>query len=175
MSNKIQYDISERVVDETTSRRKWLARARQEGYEKDMLLLFAKYDRLIRLATSDKERADIAKLGVLEVYKLMGSGGKLYVDGQLVYNDDNFESLRNVMSNENKKFMGDVDWFNPKKGFGFIKWNKDGVQQKDMFVHFSDIQCEGFKTLYAGQKVSFEVGANYDGDPKAINVEILKN
>ncbi len=79
------------------------------------------------------------------------------------------------MSNENKKFMGDVDWFNPKKGFGFIKWNKDGVQQKDMFVHFSDIQCEGFKTLYAGQKVSFEVGANYDGDPKAINVEILKN
>ncbi len=88
MSNKIQYDISERVVDETTSRRKWLARARQEGYEKDMLLLFAKYDRLIRLATSDKERADIAKLGVLEVYKLMGSGGKLYVDGQLVYNDE---------------------------------------------------------------------------------------
>lgn len=77
-------NLSDKVLDEKTSRRKWLARARAEGYEKDMLLLFAKYDRLMRLATSDKERADIAKLGVLEVWKLMGGGGELYADGQLV-------------------------------------------------------------------------------------------
>jgi len=81
-------NLSDKVVDEQTSRRKWLMKARQEGYEKDMLLLFAKYDRLMRLATSDKEKADIAKLGVLEVWKLMGGGGSLYVDGQLVVKDD---------------------------------------------------------------------------------------
>ena len=78
-------NLSDKVVNEQDSRRKWLNRARAEGYEKDMLLLFAKYDRLLRLATDPKERADIAKLGVLEVYKLMGSGGKLYVDGELVF------------------------------------------------------------------------------------------
>jgi hypothetical protein len=77
-------NLSDKVVNEQDSRRKWLMRARAEGYEKDMLLLFSKYDRLIRLATEPKERADIAKLGVLEVYKLMGSGGELYVDGELV-------------------------------------------------------------------------------------------
>lgn len=81
-------NISNKVVSEKDSRRKWLMKARQEGYEKDMLLLFSKYDRLMRLAKDDKERADIAKLGVLEVYKLMGGGGKLYVDGQLVANED---------------------------------------------------------------------------------------
>lgn len=81
-------NLSNKVVSEKDSRRKWLARAREEGYEKDMLLLFAKYDRLMRLATDEKERADIAKLGVLEVYKLMGGGGKLYVDGQLVADED---------------------------------------------------------------------------------------
>ena len=81
-------NLSDKVLDEQTSRGKWLARARAEGYEKDMLLLFAKYDRLMRLATDPKERADIAKMGVLEVYKLMGAGGKLYVDGQLVYDDE---------------------------------------------------------------------------------------
>lgn len=81
-------NLSDKVVDERESRRKWLSRARAEGYEKDMLLLFAKYDKLMRLATDPKEKADIAKLGVLEVYKLMGGGGKLYVDGQLVADED---------------------------------------------------------------------------------------
>lgn len=86
MTNKkdLTNNLSDKVLDEKTSRRKWLAHARAEGYEKDMLLLFAKYDRLMRLATSDKERADIAKLGAHEVWKLMGGGGELYVDGQLV-------------------------------------------------------------------------------------------
>lgn len=80
-------NLSNTVLDERTSRRKWLAWAREEGCEKDMLLLFAKYDKLMRLANSDKERSDIAKLGVLSVWKLMGGGGELYVDGQLVAKD----------------------------------------------------------------------------------------
>jgi cold shock CspA family protein len=76
---------------------------------------------------------------------------------------------------EDEKFYGEVLWFDPKRGFGFIGWEKDGVKQKDMFVHFSDVTCEGFKTLYKHQKVSFGLGTNKHGDPKATNVEIMKN
>lgn len=73
------------------------------------------------------------------------------------------------------KILGDVIWFDPKRGFGFIEWEKNGEKQKDLFVHFSDIECEGFKTLYKGQKVSFGLGVNKHGDPKAVDVVILKH
>lgn len=78
-------NLSDKVLDEQTTRRKLLAKAREEGYEKDMLLLFAKYDKMLRLATSDKERKDIAQYAATEIYMLMGAGGELYIDGQLVY------------------------------------------------------------------------------------------
>ena len=48
---------------------------------------------------------------------------------------------------------GTVKWFNESKGFGFIE-QEDGA---DVFVHFSAIQDEGFKSLAEGQKVSFDV------------------
>lgn len=72
------------------------------------------------------------------------------------------------------KFLGEVLWFDAKRGYGFIGWEKDGNKQKDLFVHFSDISCEGFKTIYKGQKVSFGIGINKRGDPKAIDVIVLK-
>lgn len=75
---------------------------------------------------------------------------------------------------EDEKFYGEVLWFDPKRGFGFLGWEKDGIKQKDMFVHFSDVTCEGFKTLYKHQKVSFGLGVNKHGDPKATGVEIMK-
>ena len=77
------------------------------------------------------------------------------------------------MSN-NEKFSGTVIWFDPKKGIGFIAWDREGVKQKDMFLHFSDIECEGFKTVNKEQKVSFEIGMNKHGDPKAVCVELVK-
>ncbi len=74
-----------------------------------------------------------------------------------------------------EKFVGEVIWFDAKRGFGFIAWEKEGVKQKDLFVHFSDIDFEVFKTLYKNQKVSFGLGVNVRGAPKATEVTVLKN
>ena len=54
---------------------------------------------------------------------------------------------------------GTVKWFNPEKGFGFISY-EDG--SGDVFVHFSAIVADGYRTLTEGQKVTFEV----EPDPK---------
>ncbi len=62
--------------------------------------------------------------------------------------------------------QGKVKWFNSEKGFGFIE--REGGT--DVFVHFSAIQGEGFKTLEEGQEVSFEVEEGARG-PQAANVE----
>ena len=60
---------------------------------------------------------------------------------------------------------GTVKWFNAEKGFGFIS-----VQgEDDVFVHFSAINSEGFKTLEEGQEVQFEVVQGAKG-PQAANV-----
>ncbi|KPK40497.1 MAG: cold-shock protein [Gammaproteobacteria bacterium SG8_47] len=61
---------------------------------------------------------------------------------------------------------GTVKWFNESKGFGFITPDGGG---KDVFVHFSAIQAQGFKTLAEGQKVNFEVQEGPKG-PQAVNV-----
>ncbi|MBE9536203.1 MAG: cold-shock protein [Proteobacteria bacterium] len=61
---------------------------------------------------------------------------------------------------------GTVKWFNEQKGFGFIE-QEDGP---DVFVHFSAIQTEGFKTLHEGQAVQFDVEDGPKG-PQASNVQ----
>ena len=71
-------------------------------------------------------------------------------------------------------FKGEVLWFDPKRGYGFIGWEKDGVKQKDLFAHFSDISCEGFKTLHKGQKVIFGLGTNKHGVAKATDIKSLQ-
>jgi CspA family cold shock protein len=60
---------------------------------------------------------------------------------------------------------GIVKWFNEKKGFGFIEKEDGG----DVFVHHSDIEGSGFKTLVDGDRVTFDVEQG-DRGPKATNV-----
>ncbi|MCB8787162.1 cold shock-like protein CspC [Planktothrix agardhii] len=67
------------------------------------------------------------------------------------------------------KIKGQVKWFNDSKGFGFITPD-DG--SKDIFVHHSAIQGNGFKTLTEGQKVEFEIQQGQKG-PSAVNVIVL--
>ena len=62
--------------------------------------------------------------------------------------------------------LGTVKWFHAEKGFGFIS-REDG---SDVFVHFSAIQGDGFKTLEEGQAVTFDV-EDSDRGPQAVNVE----
>ncbi len=61
--------------------------------------------------------------------------------------------------------QGKVKWFNPEKGYGFIEVEEG----KDVFVHYSEIQEEGFKTLDEGQEVEFEIVEGNRG-PQAANV-----
>ena len=63
---------------------------------------------------------------------------------------------------------GKVKWFNDSKGFGFIE--QEG--RKDLFVHHSAIQGEGFKLLAEGDRVSFDIGNGAKG-PAAENVRKL--
>ncbi len=61
--------------------------------------------------------------------------------------------------------VGTVKWFNESKGYGFIE-SESGT---DLFVHFSEIQGDGFKTLAEGQSVEFEEGMGQKG-PQATKV-----
>jgi CspA family cold shock protein len=63
---------------------------------------------------------------------------------------------------------GKVKWFNERKGFGFI----ESDEGQDVFVHFSAIQDNGFKTLQEGQRVSFEILTGQKG-LSAANVKAL--
>ncbi len=60
---------------------------------------------------------------------------------------------------------GTVKWFNDAKGFGFIEQDNG----PDVFVHFSEIQREGFKSLAEGERVTFEITDGQKG-PQAANV-----
>lgn len=64
---------------------------------------------------------------------------------------------------------GTVKWFNNQKGYGFIT----AEDEKDVFVHFSGLNMEGFKTLEEGAAVEFDITDGAKG-PQAVNVEVVK-
>ena len=64
---------------------------------------------------------------------------------------------------------GTVKWFNAEKGFGFIVQDGGGP---DVFVHYSEIQGQGYRSLEENQKVEFEVGQGTKG-PQAQNVRVI--
>jgi CspA family cold shock protein len=74
--------------------------------------------------------------------------------------------LQRLLEGAGSMASGTVKWFNPEKGYGFITPDDGG---KDLFVHYSAIQSDGFKTLNEGQKVEFEVTEGQKG-PQAVNV-----
>lgn len=99
-------DLSNKVTSEQETRKKFLTVSKWAGRERDMLVLFAKFDKLMREANTEEKKKDISKFGAIEVYKLLGecfaslkqSGslvipgldshmGELWVDGELVYKD----------------------------------------------------------------------------------------
>lgn len=65
------------------------------------------------------------------------------------------------------EITGVVKWFSRSKGYGFI--SPDGEEQKDVFVHYSNIEGEGFRNLDAGQRVSFVIEDSPKG-PQAVKV-----
>ena len=99
-------DISNKVTDEKETRRKFMTVARWAGREKDMMILFHKFDKQMRECSDPDKKKDISKIGAIEVYKLLGDcfaslrqskaleipgldshRGELWVDGELVYKD----------------------------------------------------------------------------------------
>jgi hypothetical protein len=76
--------VKDKVLDERTYRSKILNVARDLGCLKEIILLFKKYDDLMRNCPNEQERKDIGKLGIIEIYKMLGSHGSLEIDGQVV-------------------------------------------------------------------------------------------
>jgi cold shock protein len=70
---------------------------------------------------------------------------------------------------QEEKYVGKVVWFDAKRGYGFI--SRPG--EKDLFVHWSNIISEGFKTLKKGQEVAFSIGLNNRKQPKATDVVVV--
>lgn len=82
-----------------------------------------------------------------------------FIEGEIV------SEIHILRKEVDKMSKGTVKWFNESKGFGFIAAD-DG---NDVFVHYSAIQGDGYKTLAEGDSVSFDVENGQKG-PKAINV-----
>lgn len=72
-------------------------------------------------------------------------------------------------------YEGTVKWFSNQKGYGFIEYSPDqSSDTQDVFVHFTGIDTEGYKTLATGQRVSFEISESSRG-PQATQVKVISD
>lgn len=85
-----------------------------------------------------------------------------YVNESHIFGDEK-------MAQEETIYQGVVKWFNKDKGFGFIKSSQFN---EDIFAHYSEVNKDGFKTLYENQVVSFKVKKTNKGT-NAIDIKIL--
>jgi CspA family cold shock protein len=90
------------------------------------------------------------------------SDTQVQVSGQLILREQHFKLRRRTTPMP----TGTVKWFSDEKGFGFITPDEGS---RDLFVHHSSIQADGYRSLAEGAKVSYEEEAGPKG-PKAINV-----
>ena len=80
--------------------------------------------------------------------------------------------MRGKEKMKEEKYIGKVVWFKARPlGYGFI--SREG--EKDLFVHWSDIEGDGFKTLEKDQTVAFSIGLNNRKQPKATEVVVIEN
>ena len=86
------------------------------------------------------------------------------------------DNNENSFANSDRVYEGTVIWFDSHAGYGFIEWSGQTLKaaQSDMFVHFSDINSPGFKNLKKNQKVTFKIGTNNRGQPKAVDVTVIE-
>merc|ERR1719391_50221 len=96
-----------------------------------------------------------------------GGGGNQGPPQQMQQQSPQQMQQQPMKSNNNGLLKGIVKRFNAQKGFGFITCD-DG--SGDVFVHFSEVKAQGFKTLGEGEKVEFRVVIQDDGRRKAVNV-----
>lgn len=75
---------------------------------------------------------------------------------------------------EERIYEGIVVFFINRLGYGFLKWEKDNIPQTDIFVHYTDIACEGYRTIKKDQKVKFKLGVNVRNQPKAVDVTVCE-
>lgn len=80
-------DVNNQVLDEKETRRRLLMHARLQGCEKEMLILYANMYKAAKNCTNDKERKDIGKLYIVEMFRLLSSHGQLFIDGQMVIDE----------------------------------------------------------------------------------------
>ncbi|KAH9613250.1 hypothetical protein KSS87_016954, partial [Heliosperma pusillum] len=78
-----------------------------------------------------------------------------------------------MTDNNGGRSTGTVKWFNGWKGFGFI--TPDEENSEDLFVHQTSINFDGYRTLYDGQRVEFDVEVGDDGRNRAANVDVLRS
>lgn len=84
----------------------------------------------------------------------------LNIDDKDIITEELYNKIMTYLGKEGEKMQGKVKWFNAEKGFGFI----ERTGERDIFVHYQDIQMDGYKTLDEGEEVEFDIERTPKGE-----------